>query len=187
MNAGEVKIAAELAVDAHQHIEIEARGDAGGIVVGVVENALVLLEVDADDHLRAAAQNVARGAQEGGRFMRLEIAERRSREKPDLRHPGDLGRQCERCGKVGRDRINAEIREILAQRVGLALKEIAGDIDGNIGAKLTALEQQADLGGRAGAELDQRRAFGEEACDFAAPVAQNAELGAGRVIFRQYA
>ena len=51
---------------------------------------------------------------------------------------------------------------------------------------MTALEQQADLGGRAGAELDQRRAFGEEACDFAAPVAQNAEFGAGRVIFRQY-
>ena len=40
--ARQVEIAAELAIDALQHIEIEARGDAGGIVIGVVQRALVL-------------------------------------------------------------------------------------------------------------------------------------------------
>src|SRR5262245_17897559 len=58
--AGEVEIAAELAVDALQHIEVEARGDAGRVVIGVVERALVLLQIDADDHLRAGPEDVTR-------------------------------------------------------------------------------------------------------------------------------
>src|SRR5215213_4473164 len=84
---GNVEIAAELAVDADQNVEIEPRGDAGGVVIGVVKHPLVLLEIDADDHLRALAQNVAGAAQEGARFVRLEIAERRSRKESDLGHP----------------------------------------------------------------------------------------------------
>ena len=72
---GEIEIAAELAVDAHQHIEVEARGDAGRIVIGVVQHALVLFEIGADDHLRALAQDLAGAAQEGAGLMRLEIAD----------------------------------------------------------------------------------------------------------------
>src|SRR5262249_47737445 len=62
--AGEIEIAAKLAVDALQHIEIEARGDTSGIVIGIVERALVLFQVDADDHLRPSPEDVARAAQE---------------------------------------------------------------------------------------------------------------------------
>ena len=115
MKAGEVEIAAELAVDAHQHIEVEARGDAGGIVIGVIQHALVLFEVDADDHLRAFAEDLAGAAQEGAGFMRLEIAERRSREEADLRHVCDRGRQGERRGEIRGHRIDVEAGEILAQ------------------------------------------------------------------------
>jgi hypothetical protein len=32
----DVEIAAQFAVDAMQHVEIEARGDPGGIVIGIV-------------------------------------------------------------------------------------------------------------------------------------------------------
>src|SRR4051795_8652193 len=39
---GKVEIAAEFAIDPYQHIEVEARGDAGGVVVGVVEQTLLL-------------------------------------------------------------------------------------------------------------------------------------------------
>ena len=95
---GQIEIAAEFAVDAHQHIEVEARGDAGGIVIGVVEHALVLFEIDADDHLRAVAKNVAGAAQEGASLMRLEIAERRARKKSDLRH----GRRWRREARTAR-------------------------------------------------------------------------------------
>ncbi len=48
-----VEITAQFAVDAMEHIEIEARGDARGIVIGVIKHALVLLEIDADHHPRA--------------------------------------------------------------------------------------------------------------------------------------
>src|SRR3954464_5837009 len=58
---GEVEIAADLVVDADQHIEIEARRDACSIVIGGVQNAFVLFEVNADDHLRAVTQDVPRG------------------------------------------------------------------------------------------------------------------------------
>src|ERR1700752_867259 len=72
--AGEVEIAAELAIDALQHIEIEFCGDAGGIVIGVVERALVLFQIDADDHLRAGPEDLARAEQKGVGLLRLEIA-----------------------------------------------------------------------------------------------------------------
>src|ERR1700683_4884304 len=112
---GEVEIAAQFAVDAAQHIEIETRGDAGAIVIGLIQYALVFFEIDADHYLRAVAQNAAGAAQESAGFMRLEISQRRSRKKTDLRHGGDSVWQCERRGKIRRDRINAEIGEILPQ------------------------------------------------------------------------
>src|SRR3954451_931236 len=45
---GKVEIAAELAVDPHQHIEIEASGDAGGIVISVVGEAVPPLSLGRD-------------------------------------------------------------------------------------------------------------------------------------------
>src|SRR5215471_21826844 len=93
---GDIEIAAELAVDAHQHIEIEARRDARPVVIGVVEQALVLFEIGADDHLSALSQNVARAAQEAAGFMRLEISDRRSRKEADLRRTCNLVREPER-------------------------------------------------------------------------------------------
>src|ERR1019366_3172822 len=89
----DVEITAQFAVDAMEHIEVEARGDARGIVIGVVQHALVLLEIDADHHPRAVPQNAAGAAQKGAGFMRLEISERGAREKSDLRHGADGLRQ----------------------------------------------------------------------------------------------
>src|SRR5690242_21470057 len=86
---GEIKIAAELTVDAYQYVEIEAGGDAGRIVIGPVEHALVLLQVGADDHVRSRAQDLRCAPQEAAGFVRFEIADRRAREKADLRHLGD--------------------------------------------------------------------------------------------------
>src|ERR1700722_10163698 len=76
-----VEIAGELAVDAGQQVEIETRGDAGGIVVGGVERPFVLFEIDTDQHLRTAPQNTAGAAQEAAGLTRFEIAERRAWKK----------------------------------------------------------------------------------------------------------
>ena len=61
--ACEVEVAAELAIDAGQQIEVEPRGDAGGVVIGGVENRRLLHQIDADDHgARRGRASCRRGA-----------------------------------------------------------------------------------------------------------------------------
>ncbi len=108
------------------------------------------------------------------------------RDRRDLRHGGDRLGQRERRREIGGDRIDAETGEVLAQAVGLGFQEIARDVDRHIGCEVAVFEQQPHLGGGAGAELDQRSALGDDRCDLTAAVAQDAELGAGRIIFRQH-
>ena len=70
--------------------------------------------------------------------------------------------------------------------LGLRVQEVAGNVDRDVGAEIAALQQQADLGGGAGAEFHQRGALGNDGSDLVAAAAQDAELGAGRIIFRQH-
>src|SRR6478672_4775600 len=80
---------------------------------------------------------------------------------------------------------SVEPGKILAQGASLRVEEVAGNVDRDIGAEIAALQQQADLGGGAGAEFHQRGPLGNNGSDLVAAAAQNAELGAGRIIFRQ--
>src|SRR5450631_3725205 len=70
----ELEIAAQLAIDANQQIEIEFGGDAVLVVIGGVENFGILDQVGADNQRCARAQDLRDVAQEGRRLMRLEIA-----------------------------------------------------------------------------------------------------------------
>ena len=56
--AREVEVSADLAVDADQKVQIESRGDSLRVVVGGVEDAPVLFQIDADEK---AAPRAARG------------------------------------------------------------------------------------------------------------------------------
>src|ERR1700689_3062279 len=80
----DVEIATEFAIDPVQHIEIEARGNAGGVVIGVIKGALVFLQIDTDHHPRVFAQNRASAFQERAGFTRFEIAKRRAGKKAYL-------------------------------------------------------------------------------------------------------
>src|SRR5262249_50327770 len=82
-----VEVSAELAIDPDQQVAIELRGDPLRVVVGGVERLRVLDEIDADDERRAAAQCGLGAAQESRHFVGLEVADGRSREKPEPR-PG---------------------------------------------------------------------------------------------------
>ncbi len=179
----EVEIAAELAIDADQYVEIEAGGDAGGIVIGIVKRALVLFEVDAEHHPRIAAQDLTGAAHERAGFVRLEIPDGRSREEADLRQIGDLGRQGERRGEVRRDRVNCKRWKIPAQLLRLCLHEIAGNVDGNVGGKRAALKQPPDFRRGACAKFDQRRAGRDRRRNRLAAIAQDRKLGARRIVF----
>ncbi|OIQ65246.1 hypothetical protein GALL_531990 [mine drainage metagenome] len=168
-----------------EHIEIEARGDARGIVIGVIQYALVLLEIDADHHPRASSQDTTGAAQEGASLVRLEISKRRPRKKSNLGHRADGLGQFERGGEIRRDRVNPQSGEIRAQDVGLGGQEFAGNVHGNVGAECAFVQQQPCLGGGARAEFHKRRALGDNGGYRATAVAQYRELGAGRVVFRQ--
>src|SRR5881275_2968754 len=150
---GEIEVTAEFAIDAHQHIEIEARGDPCGIVIGVVEYALIFFQIDTDDHLRAVTYDAAGATQEGASLVRFEIAKRRAREESDLRQAGSGGRKRERRREIRGHWGDREGWKILAQRVRLRPDEIAGNIDRDIGADGAVLQQQPDFRGRPGAEF----------------------------------
>ena len=169
-------------------LQIELRGDAGLVVIGGGQDLDRLDEIDADDERRAAPEDARGIAQETGRLMRLEIADGRAREKADARGRF-LGfrRQREACRDVGLDRQHLQFGEVGAQFGRLALDHLAADVDRHIGRELRRRAQQdARFLGGAGAELDQRRAFGDKPADVGGVHAQDAHLAAGRVIFRQF-
>ena len=111
---GEIELGAELAVDARQQIEIELRGDALRVVVGLLQDLRVLHQIDADDEGRAAAEDAAGVAQERRRLVRLEIADGRAREESGARQLRDRGRQIERLAEIGGDRKHGDRRDIPA-------------------------------------------------------------------------
>src|SRR3984885_1833066 len=59
LEGGEIEIRAQLAVDAHQEIEIELGSHALGIVISAIENVGRLFQIDADHQYRTAAQDGA--------------------------------------------------------------------------------------------------------------------------------
>src|SRR6185369_5661088 len=104
LEALELEGAAQLAIDPPQQIEVELGRDAGGVVIGVVENLGRLHQIDTDDHNRAGAEDGAGVAEEFRRLVRLEIADGRSREETDTNRCGlRLGRQFEGKAEVGVD------------------------------------------------------------------------------------
>src|SRR6266436_9688010 len=73
LEAGDIEIAAELAIDPLQKVEVEGGVEPGPIIVGAVENGALLLEVDPDQHLPSGPEQLgAMGEKLDDRF-RLEI------------------------------------------------------------------------------------------------------------------
>src|SRR5437588_4014147 len=89
----QVEVTAELAIDAREQIEVELRRDAGAIVIGGIEDFRVLHQVDADDEACTSSQHTSGLAQERAGFVRLQIADGRSREESGMRHVRDCSRQ----------------------------------------------------------------------------------------------
>src|SRR5437868_10232643 len=109
---GRIEIASKFAVDAVKQIEIETRGNAGLVVIGLVQHAIVFFEVDANYHTGVLAQNVAGCAQERAGFVRLEISDRRPRKESDLGLACDRLRQCKGRGKIRRDWKHSETGKV---------------------------------------------------------------------------
>ena len=81
--AGEVEIAAELAVDAREQIEIEGGGDAARIVIGGDQDPLGLLQIDAEQEGAARPEQPRGIAEEGARLVMGQIADGRAGEEAE--------------------------------------------------------------------------------------------------------
>ena len=77
-----IEIRARFAIGAHQQVLVERRGHAGAIIIGRVQNARVLDEIDADKKPAAFEQSCA-PYQELPRFLRFEISDRRAGKESD--------------------------------------------------------------------------------------------------------
>ena len=64
---------------------------------------------------------------------------------------------------------------------------VAGDIQRQIGPRLCGLQQDAHLAERTGAELHDLGVLAHQRCDFGRMAPQKRGLGAGLVVFRQFA
>src|SRR5258707_11962666 len=78
-----IEVAAELAIDPLQEVEVEGGVEPGAVVVGALENGSVLLEVGPDQHLALGSEQLGAMGEKTHDRLRLEIADRRSRKKPD--------------------------------------------------------------------------------------------------------
>src|SRR6266851_5251269 len=182
--ARKVEIGLELAVHAAQQIERELGGDAGLVVVGVVQAAWILFEIDPHHQRAGRSQERTGAAQEGGGLGGLEIADGRAREKAEPRRTVHLGRQLGERHVVGADRLDIQARVIAAQPCRRSIEMLARDVDRHIGREIAKpLEQQARLYARAAAEFDQRAAGAGQYGKLADALAQNPGLGAREVIF----
>ena len=154
---GEIEIRAELPIGAGEDVEVERGRHPRGIIVGRLEDAAVLDEVDADDEDGPRAEKPPGEVQERPCGFGLEIADRRAREEARERMPGEAARQHEALREIRGDRNDAEVRKLVAEPCRLVVQELGRDVDGNVGGQARQLvEQQAHLGAGTAAELDER-------------------------------
>jgi hypothetical protein len=75
---GEVEVAADLAVDAREKVQIEGGSDALLVVVGGVQNVVILLEIDTDEKAVPPAAQACDDLEELPSFGGLEVADGRA-------------------------------------------------------------------------------------------------------------
>src|SRR5690348_3892756 len=77
----EVEVAAKLAIDPLEEVEVEGRGHAARIVIGRIDDLWILLQIDADQHRPVLSDDAAAAREELDRERRLQIADSRAGEK----------------------------------------------------------------------------------------------------------
>src|SRR5262245_17463018 len=85
---GDVEIGPQLAVDAHEEVEIERRRHALGIVVGRHQNRRIFAQVETQKHAVLRTQRVACAAKELSDFSFIEITDRRAQKDREARRSG---------------------------------------------------------------------------------------------------
>src|SRR6266446_8484103 len=143
----DIDVAAELAIDPLQEVEVEGGVEPGAVVVGALENGSVLLEVGPDQHLPLGAEQLGAMGEKTHDRLRLEIADRRSREKPDaLPRRAERRRQRKWSGVIGARSDDAQIGEIGGEPGSGLAQMLARYVDRHIGGRrIERLQKDAHL------------------------------------------
>ena len=131
-------------------------------------------------------------------FFGVEIAERGAGKEADalaansalkrLTVASQTRRQGKGLGVVGNDRLDRQCRIVGAQPACGAGQVLARNIDRQVApGRVQRVQQQAHLGQRTSAKLDDLRAGPDLRRDLAGAIAQDAQLGARRIVLGQFA
>ena len=183
----DVEVGAQFAIDPHQDVAVERGRDAPSVVVGGLDHARVLPQIDAEQESAAASTQPRRLSQQGERCLRREVAERRAGE---VDHPsgGSLPArgQAQRPREVGAQRQHLDVRVFLAQRPGRAAQVLARDVDGHVTGRVAQLVEEAPgLEAAATAILDEQATRPQQPGHLRRVPLHDAKLGARRVILLQ--
>ena len=169
-----LEVRAQLAVDAREQVQVEARGHPFRVGVGRVQGRLVLLQVDADEQRAACADRAVDLPEEAQRLGGREVADGRAREESRLapdRHPRERG-QRERPRVVGADADDVQPGEAARELLRRGLERAERDVDRHVQPRLQRLDQDARLRLHAAAVLDQLRVGPDELHDVGDVAAQ---------------
>ena len=183
----QVEVAAELAVDARQQVQIERRSHALGVVIGGVQDVRVFLQIDADQHGAARTDLAARHLEEGLGFVAPQVADRRAREVDDATRVTPVGRDAERMREVGGDRNDAELRKLAAQARHGRAQCVGRYVDRHVDRRRERIDQESRLQALAAAVFEQRAVLAGEACNLAQMLPRDTEFSPSGVILAQAA
>src|SRR6185503_10445271 len=156
----EVEALAELAVHAREQVLRERGAPAPQVVVGGLERADVLHQVDAEQQVVARGEVRRDAVEEAAHLLRVEVADGAAEEDEDQRR--QVAEEGERA--LVRRRQAAYLEPaVLAGEGGARLPQhLAADVDREVLRRAAACgpgaEEMLRLDGAAGAELDERRA-----------------------------
>ncbi len=186
---GQVEIGAQFPVQTHQGIEIELGGHAGRVIVGALENPLILDEVIADHQRAVRPGNGAHRAQQLDGRGRIEVPDRRARKEYGHPRRGTLwSGHHEGLRKVRAHRQDFEFRIGLRNAAGCGKQMGPRNIHRHVGGQIRQLvQQQPCLGAGAAAELDQHGVRSDLRSDLRAVRRKDAGLGAGQIVLGQRA
>ena len=168
-----------------QHVQVEGGRDAQRIVIGGVEDGIVLDQVYADQQAAIAVRIRAQAAQKSGRLFRRKIADRRAgieEQAPRLAHA--VG-QVQAAGEIQAQARHLDVRKALLQPAQRFTEEIIRNIHGHILGRVQQGEQAGGLGAIARPQVDQGAARPHGVRDLGAVTGEDGRLGARRIVLGQ--
>jgi hypothetical protein len=184
-----LEVAADQPVQLAQQVQVECRGDAESIVVGLLQHVVRLHEVDADQQ-PASRRAFAHAAQESERLVGREVADARARVEKHRPPVDQAVRQIECTREVESDADHRQRRLLALHPLQCIAQELDRDVDGDVARGLEQRKQLRRLHAAAGAEVDERQPAGASGADRTrhcrAVAREDRCFGAGRVVLRQF-